>query len=93
MPAADDNQKNIVNSVVDYLQNVVAKGRELDLTNTAEIMQLFDENKDAILKALNNSETATLETPNGNIDMIVSNENNMSVRDLLQRAIEANAEN
>jgi len=25
--------------------------------------------------------------------MIVSNENNMSVRDLLQRAIEANAEN
>jgi hypothetical protein len=56
-------------------------------------MQLFDENRDAILKALNDSKTATLETPNGTIDMLVSNENNMSVRDLLQRAIEANAEN
>ena len=93
MPATDDNQRNIVNSVVDYLQNVAAKGKELDLTNTAEVMQLFDENKDAILKALNESKTATLETPNGTIDMIVSDENNMSVRDLLQRAVEANAEN
>lgn len=103
MTTNDNNQKAIVNNVLKYLQEQVEQQNkekrqnntdyELDLTNVADVLQLFDQNTDGILKSLNEDEQVVLDTPNGVIDLINSTDNNTSVRDLLQQAIEANAKN
>lgn len=89
----DNNQRDIINTVIDYLQNEVSKGTELDLTNSTDILQLFDNNIDGIQKTIANDDRVTLETPNGTIDLVNNTDDIISVRDLLRQAIDINANN